>query len=231
MPRRILVLGDSNAWGWVPAVERRPLHRFADGIPWPEAMAARLGDGVRVRVDAVPARTTDLDDPVAAEIFTPLCPDDFNARAHLHAALVRAMPTDLVIVALGTNDLKARFGRAPETIAGSVLALAEDIAAGRPDSAYPPPRVLILGPAPLGPLAPWTEDSFGGQHDAARALGPVLERMAADAGRPLVLAGDVLGGPAHGEDGVHFTEPDHAAMADVLADRIAGILAAPSGAA
>ncbi|SDE20462.1 GDSL-type esterase/lipase family protein [Rhodospira trueperi] len=227
MPRRILVLGDSNAWGWVPAVERRPLHRFADGIPWPEAMAARLGPDVRVRVDAVPARTTDLDDPVAAEIFTPLRPDDFNARAHLPSALVRAMPVDLVIVALGTNDLKARFGRTPETIAGGVLALADDIVGGRPDSAYAPPRVLILGPAPLGPLAPWTEDSFGGRHDAARALGPVLERMAAAAGRPIVLAGDVMGGSAHGEDGVHFTESDHAAMADALVDRVTRLLTAP----
>jgi lysophospholipase L1-like esterase len=231
MPRRILVLGDSNAWGWVPAVERRPLHRFADGIPWPEAMAARLGPDVRVRVDAVPARTTDLDDPVAAETFPPLRPDDFNARAHLPSALVRAMPVDLVILALGTNDLKARFGRAPETIAGSVLALADDITGRRPDSAYPPPRVMILGPAPLGPLAPWTEDSFGGRHDASLALGPILERMAAEASRPLVLAGDVLGGPAHGEDGVHFTESDHETMADALADRAARILVASSGSA
>lgn len=226
MTARVLVLGDSNAWGWVPATERRPLHRFPAGVPWPEALAARLGPGVQVRVDAVPARTTDLDDPVAAEIFTPLRPEDFNGRAHLPSALVKAMPVDLVILALGTNDLKARFDRPPEAIAASVMALAGLITGGAPASVYPPPRVCVVVPAPLGPLAPWTEDSFGGRHEASRQLGPVLARAAQSAGLPAVQVGDALGGPAHGADGVHFTDSDHAALATAIATAVGPTVAA-----
>ncbi|MBB4284640.1 GDSL-type esterase/lipase family protein [Roseospira goensis] len=226
--RTILVFGDSNAWGWVPADERRPLERFAPGVPWPEALAARLGTGTRVLVDAVPARTTDLDDAVSAEVFAPLAPRDFNGRARLPAALVTAGPVDLVVLALGTNDLKTRFARTPEAIADAVVGLADTVHDAAPARAWPAPPVLILAPPPLGPLAPWTADSFGGRQAVSEATGPAVVASAAAHGLPVVEAGAVLGA-AHGVDGVHYTAADHTALADALHAPVRALLEPPGG--
>jgi lysophospholipase L1-like esterase len=225
MTPTVLVFGDSNAWGWVPAGDRGPLVRYPAGVPWPEAMAARLETPPRLCVDAVPARTTDMDDTVSAGIFPPLCPADFNGRAHLPAALVRAMPVDLVILALGTNDMKARFGRPPEAVAKAVLGLAALAGAGGPASVYPPPAVLVLAPPPLGALVPWTGDSFGGREALSRDTGPAVAEAARAAGLAVVEAGAVTGG-THGVDGVHYTKADHAALAEALAPRVSTLLAA-----
>ncbi|KAA5607464.1 hydrolase [Roseospira marina] len=223
MRKRILVFGDSNAWGFVPAVERRPLERYPEGVPWVDALSARLGNGVAVQVDAVPARTTDQDDAVSAEIFTPLRAHDFNGLTHLPAALVKATPADLVILALGTNDLKARFDRSAEAIARSVIGLADMVRTGGAASAYPSPAVLILAPAPIGSLAPWTAESFSGREGVGQALGPAVAAAAEVAGVPVVEAGVVIG-RTHGCDGIHFTEADHAALAQALGVRVEALL-------
>ncbi|MQX35156.1 hydrolase [Roseospira navarrensis] len=228
MPATVLVYGDSNAWGWIPDVERRPLERFPDGVPWPEAMAARLGGAARVRVDALPARTVDRDDTFAAETFPPLAPEAFNGRHHLPGALVRATPVDLVVLALGTNDMKARFARSAGAIAASVLALAAVAGTGGPASAYAPPDVLILAPPPLGPLAPWTRETFAGQEPLSRLVGPAVAAAAVGAGLRVAEAGAITGG-THGVDGVHYTEADHAALAEALATQVDAALAARRG--
>jgi len=223
MTRTVLVFGDSNAWGWVPGESRGPLDRYPDGVSWPEVMAVRLGAAVRVRVDAVPARTTDLDDPVAAGNFPPLSPHDFNGRTHLPAALVKAAPVDIVILALGTNDMKTRFARSPEAIAEAVLALSVLAATGGPASVYPPPSVLILAPPPLGSLAPWTQETFGGRETVSQAVGPAVADACAAAGVPAEQAG-VIVGQTHGVDGVHYTRDDHTALAEAMAARVSTML-------
>jgi len=223
MTRTVLVFGDSNAWGWVPSENRGPLERYPDSISWPEAMAVQLGAAVRVRVDAVPARTTDLDDPVAAGHFPPLKPHDFNGRTHLPAALVKAAPVHMVILALGTNDMKTRFVRSPEAIAEAVQAVSAIAAAGGSASVYPPPSVLILAPPRLGSLVPWTQETFGGREAVSQAVGPAVADASAAAGFPVEQAG-VIVGEAHGVDGVHYSRADHATLAEAMAVRVSAML-------
>ncbi len=116
-PQRILVFGDSNSWGFVPCTATELTTRYDASTRWPTVMAARLGSGVELVEEALSGRTTDLDD---FEIDLPskhLKGAIFNGAKLLPAILASHLPLDLVIIMLGTNDLKARFKRTPQSIA------------------------------------------------------------------------------------------------------------------
>ena len=77
-------------------------------------MACHLGDSVDLLEEALSGRTTDLDD---FEIDLPsvhLKGATLNGTKLLPAILSSHLPLDLVIIMLGTNDLKTRFNRSPQ---------------------------------------------------------------------------------------------------------------------
>src|SRR5260370_41066648 len=62
-PKRILVFGDSNSWGWTPRNDQEPTFRLAKNVRWPGVLADKLGPGSEIIEEALSARTTNLDDP------------------------------------------------------------------------------------------------------------------------------------------------------------------------
>jgi len=62
-PKRILVFGDSNSWGWTPRKDEEPTVRLAKNVRWPGVLAEKLGPGYEIIEEALSARTTNLDDP------------------------------------------------------------------------------------------------------------------------------------------------------------------------
>ena len=63
MTKNILVYGDSNAWGWIPQPQVFPTQRLPKGARWPDILAAHLEPDWDVICDALPERTTTIDDP------------------------------------------------------------------------------------------------------------------------------------------------------------------------
>src|SRR5271154_5896287 len=123
--KRILVFGDSNSWGFAPCAANETTIRYDASTRWPTVMAARLGSAVELVEEALSGRTTDLDD---FEIDLPsahLRGAVFNGAKLLPAILASHLPLDLVIIMLGTNDLKARFKRSPQKIATAAPGLAK----------------------------------------------------------------------------------------------------------
>ena len=86
-------------------------------------MAARLGSGVELIEEALSGRTTDLDDHQIDLPSAHLRGATFNGAKLLPAIVASHLPLDLVIIMLGTNDLKARFKRSPQNIALAALGL------------------------------------------------------------------------------------------------------------
>lgn len=91
--KRILCYGDSNAWGHVPAKGTR----YPDDVRWPGVMAQKLGPDYRVIEDNISGRTTLENDPGLPY----RCGAD-----NLGYSLLAHGPVDLMILALGSNDLK-----------------------------------------------------------------------------------------------------------------------------
>ena len=224
--KRVLVFGDSNSWGFAPCAANDPTTRYDASTRWPTVMAARLGSAFELVEEALSGRTTDLDD---FEIDLPsahLRGATFNGAKLLPAILASHLPLDLVIIMLGTNDLKKRFKRSPQKIAIASLGLARLIAEceGGVATAYPTPKILLIAPPPLGTSFHDPEE-WGGGHEKSLELGSAFRDAAAVANLPFLDAGQVI--TTDGMDGIHFTPEAQVKLGEAVAKKVFLILQNP----
>lgn len=185
----LLCFGDSNCWGWDPQGGRHPAEDR-----WPDRLAKALGQPLRNL--GQPGRTLAFDDAGRGLL---------SARDQWQAALT-ARPAYLVL-ALGINDLAA--GGDPTAIAAALEAYLSDWqAAGRAG------RLILLAPASIPALqGPW-RTLFGDSSRQAPALLP-LWQATATRWQLICLDPSPLLSPS--QDGLHWTQRDHAAIAQALA--------------
>jgi lysophospholipase L1-like esterase len=108
MTKTVLCYGDSLTWGYDPVSLRR--HAYEDR--WPSVLQAALGAAAHVIPEGLNGRTTAFDDHLAD------C--DRNGARVLPTILQTHAPLDLVIIMLGTNDMKS-------VVAGSAFAACQGI--------------------------------------------------------------------------------------------------------
>jgi len=227
-PRRILIYGDSNTWGYEARSDGEPTLRFPADRRWTGILQRELGPGYVVIEDGLNLRTTDLDgEDWPGSVMRP---DTFNGAKHLPASIAANMPIDLVIIMLGTNDLQARYQRSPRQVADAAVALARTVqaSAGGIGTTYPAPKVLIVSPVRIGrmPVEEWGRRYAGGRDKSAGFATAFKE--AADAARiPLFDAAAAIGGAVHGVDGLHLSETDHRKLAKAILPAVQQALNAP----
>ena len=132
--RRILVFGDSNTYGYDPERDGR----YGETERYPCRIQALLGPGWTVIEEGLPGRTAVFDDPVTEG----LC-----GLSYLTPCMMSHAPLDTLVVMLGTNDTKERFGCNAYLIAqgiGRLLKKAADTDAWRDK-----PDILAVCPAPI----------------------------------------------------------------------------------
>jgi lysophospholipase L1-like esterase len=205
--RTILCFGDSNTYGWIPAVGGR----FPRDVRWPGVLGAELGSGWHVIEEGLGGRTTVFDDP--------LMPDR-NGRTYLLPCLLSHDPLDVVVIALGTNDLKVRMAASAADIARGVAVLAELALESRVGPGATPPKVLVLGVPRLGPLDD-RADEIAGAHEKAERMRPYLRTSAAELGVELLELDRLVS--ATEEDGFHLDAAAHRTVGEAVARRIAAM--------
>ncbi|MBB3932131.1 lysophospholipase L1-like esterase [Kaistia hirudinis] len=210
----ILCYGDSNTWGATPQPRRGDFGRFAADVRWPGVLRAHLGAGHTVIEEGLNGRTTCIEDPVEGY--------HKSGTAHLIVALESHQPLDLVIIMLGTNDLKARFAMQPVDVGFGMGKLAE-IALRSP---FGPngtaPEVLLVAPAPFAKLS-WFEEMFTGGTEKSRHLAAEIAINAREKGVHFFDAGSVIS--SSDNDGIHLEADAHATLGKALADQVRSILA------
>lgn len=92
--KTVLCYGDSLTWGYDPLTVGRHPH----GDRWPSVLGAALGPQVNVIAEGLNGRTTAYDDHLADA--------ERNGVKLLPSVLESHKPLDLVILLLGTNDMK-----------------------------------------------------------------------------------------------------------------------------
>lgn len=221
--KRILVFGDSNSWGFMPNPTGDPTKRYDASTRWPCAMISRLGAGFDLIEEGLSARTTNLDDPQFDIPSVHLKGATLNGAKVLPAILASHLPLDLVIIMLGTNDLKVRFNRSASEIAQAVISLAGviDDCKGGVATVYGSPQVLVVAPPPLGTEFRDPAQWEGGVKKSLE-LGSVLRDAAAGAKLPFFNAGEVIS--TDGRDGVHFSAESHRKLGEAIAERVLQIL-------
>lgn len=193
MSRTILCFGDSNTHGTKPMPDLNGAGRFDHDARWPSVMGRALGPDYEVIAEGHPGRTTVLDDPMEGEYR--------NGLRILPALLESHKPLDLVIVKLGTNDLKNCFHVSAADIAFFLDRLIRLIRAAGAGPEGGAPKVLVIAPPPIlevGCLA----EMFSGGAAKSHALAAAIQAMTTRLDAGFFDAGEVIA--VSPIDGIHY---------------------------
>lgn len=210
----IVCYGDSNTWGAAPLKTRADLARFALADRWPSVMGEKLSGGHTVIAEGLNGRTTVHDDPADGGPVK-------NGLRFLPVVLESHAPIDLVIIKLGTNDLKTRYSVPAYDIADSAGRLVDLVLASKNAPAKAPPKVLLVSPAPIAGLT-WLADMFEGGEEKSRKLGAEMKRVADERGIPFLDAGTVI--RSSPIDGIHLDKDGQRALGEAIAAKVNAIL-------
>lgn len=135
--KTILCYGDSNTWGYNPdGSGRYPKH-----IRWTGVLQQELGESFDIISEGLNGRTTVWDDPVRGEYR--------NGKKYLLPCLHTHKPIDLVILFLGSNDLKPQFNVSSIEIAQGVEMLVNIIKKSETGPNMTSPEILVIIPPPI----------------------------------------------------------------------------------
>ena len=207
----IVVFGDSNTWGSDPATGGR----LPRPQRWPSVLQRELGPDFEVIAEGLRGRTTVHDDPIE--------PYRCGADA-LPPCLMSHAPVDLLILALGCNDLKKRFSLSAFDVAeGAARLIFLARAYGEaPDGR--PPKILLIAPPPVAKLSAYAE-MFEGSAEKSRLLGERYRAVAEQEGVAFLDAGAVI--RCSDLDGIHYEADQHELLGRSAAKAVRNALVAP----
>lgn len=207
--KRVLCYGDSNTWGSDPETG----DRFGEEVRWTGVLGQALGDGYRIVEEGLPGRTTVRDDEIEGA--------HKNGRTYLTPCLESHRPLDLVVLMLGTNDLKARFAASASDIAQGAGVLVDRIRRSEagPDGGVP--EVLLVAPPAVGRLTEMAE-MFEGSEAKSKRFPEHYRRAAEQRGCDFLDASTVI--VSSDLDGIHFEADEHRELGEAVAAFVRGIL-------
>ncbi len=213
MDKRILCFGDSNTWGAIPLSEAR----YPSDVRWTGVLQTLLGSGWAVIEEGYSGRTSVWDDPIEGKM---------SGLHYLVPCLDSQAPLDLVVLMLGTNDTKERFGCCAETIATGMNRLIAAVRAMN-SAAQPVPHVLLISPILMSaeyvhtPLLGY----FGsGCVEKTQGFALAYEAVAAQNGCFFLDAAKAAGPSPR--DGCHMEPEAHAALGMAIYEKIREIFPA-----
>ena len=229
--KTVLCYGDSNTWGYNPRGGR-----FDYTTRWPTVMAALLNRGSTgadensgpvpgmpgtsgdcpywVVEEGLNGRTTCLEDPIEG---------DRNGLRQLMPILRSHRPLDLVIVMLGTNDLKRRFNPSPYEISQGAQLVAKAVLASECGHDDGQPAVLLVCPAPITDAPAFAQIIDPNALEISRKLAVHYRVCAVECGAAFFDAGSVIGASSP-VDGIHWEAEDHRRFAEAMAKQVRELL-------
>jgi lysophospholipase L1-like esterase len=201
----ILCYGDSNTFGWDPEKARRP----ETDERWPGVLAKELGNGYHVVEEGLPGRTTVFYDPVM---------DLISGLDYLYPCLYSHQPLDIIIIMLGTNDLKYMFNASAfdfslglERIIKTAIHFASDLSEMHP-------KLFLISPVHIiDPKAQFI-DMFRDAEKKSLELAAHVKMLADKYGTLYLNAADIIKpSPA---DGIHFNIAAHKVLGEHVARMI-----------
>lgn len=193
--KKILIYGDSNTWGQNGFSKRHSID-----LHWASILSDLLGNEYKV-----------IPSGLCARIAGDFEPKDYrNGKSHFEVIYRTESPVDILIVALGTNDLKDRFSRTAEQITNDILwygMKAEELRYDNgPESTIE--KVLYIAPPNL-------DEGVEDFSKAVRLQANVSDRLLGLT-KNLVVASDLK----MSEDGLHFSKQAHEEMGRIVFKKI-----------
>lgn len=207
MKKTIVCFGDSNTHGYDSSTGGR----FDDSRRYPCLLAHYLGDDYLVREEGLSGRTTVFDDPLF---------EGLSGLSVISPCLLTHEPVDLLLIMLGTNDTKERFGVNAENIAKGLERLTRKAMATAGAWRGDTPNILLIAPPPIDPAYETTfvaNEMGHGCAEKSRELAFYYERTAQLIGCHFLDAGQIPGMHMHPNDFMHLDADSHARLAKQLA--------------
>lgn len=209
--RSVLCFGDSNTHGQVPG--GTPLERYGVKIRWPGVMAEQLGPNWNVIEEGLSGRTTVYEDPIEGK--------HKSGRLYLRPCVQSHAVLDLIIIMLGTNDLKIRFNQTAPEVAMGIGCLIHDIKELAPGPHGNVPEIMVVSPPPmLDNIKEW-ETVFKGGQAKSHELALEFEKIADSLEVHFFDAGSVI--HCHPADGFHIDDNAHNILGKALAAEVEAI--------
>lgn len=210
MKKTIICFGDSNTYGYDPV----SFGRLDENKRWPQVLAYKLGDAYHVIEEGLCGRTTAFNDPLN---------ESLSGLDYITPCLLSHGPVDLLIIMLGTNDTKERFGATAENITNGLKRLvlkAKATDCWRDNS----PSILLIAPAPID--AEYDAAMFNGEmgtgcSEKSYALAPLYKALAHTLNCYFLDA--KLFAKVHPNDYMHIDETGHSALAIAIKNTISSL--------
>jgi lysophospholipase L1-like esterase len=202
--KRILCYGDSNTWGYDPISKGR----FADHIRWSGVLSGILGNGYTVIEEGLGGRTTVWEDPIEGYK---------SGVKYLIPCLQSHSPLDLVIIMLGTNDLKKRFSLSAYDIAQGAGVLVQTVLQSQAGPADTAPEILLLCPPKATKLTDFAQLFEGAEAKSAK-FPEEFARVARELKCPLLDTTAVV--VTSQADGIHIEAGQHQRLGEAVAQKV-----------
>lgn len=202
---RILCFGDSNTWGADP----REDVRYSANVRWTGLLQEKLGNDFEIIEEGLCGRTTVLDDPKE---------EGRNGLTYLKPCLQTHDPIDMVILMLGTNDLKERFNLSAEDIAGNIEKLVLVIKELGLDKDGNPPKIILISPALVNEHVSEFMEGMSGAEEKSKQFAKYFEQVAKRYDCEFIDIAQYV--QPSKVDGCHLEEEAHTKIAEVLSEKV-----------
>lgn len=206
---KVLCYGDSNTHGQKP--DRTGRHE--PNVRWTGQLQNLLGDKYYVIEEGLGSRTTNLEyDRKPGR----------NGKTYLAPCLHSHDPLDIVMIMLGTNDLKIEYRRSSEAIADAISELIDAVGMYGETKTGKIPKIVIISPIEIDDQAPKFSELYTGSYDRESAveskkLSKAIKNIAEEHEAIFLDAATVA---RAGEDGIHIDEISQKPLAELVAKTI-----------
>lgn len=209
MKKHIVCFGDSNTHGYKAVTGGR----FDEEDRWPRILQEQLGNDYLVIEEGLSGRTTCFDDPIH---------EGLSGLDYIYPCLMSHEPVDLLIIMLGTNDTKERFGVSPACIGLGMKRLVAKAKATVDAWAAGGPRILIVCPKSIDKEYEDTEIALTmgrGCAEKSAGLPSEYQKIADLMGCAFFDANTVVTENNH-VDYMHLTDEGHRQLAGALSELV-----------
>ena len=210
--KNVLCYGDSNTFGYNPETGER----FTTDERWTCLLQNTLGSSYRIIEEGLGGRTTVFNDDIMLHR---------SGREYLIPCIQSHQPLDLVVVMLGTNDLKVLFSPTAFDIGRGMEELVKILKNPYNWDFLAVPKILVVSPIHVAPsvINGWLGEHFGVPSiEMSRNLAAHYEKIAATYDADFLDASKYA--KASDLDGIHLDAANHRTLAAALAQKVKKIL-------
>lgn len=209
---KILCYGDSNTWGYISGSDHQ---RYGKSERWTGILSNLLGDKFEIIEEGLNSRTLISNDTRPGK-------EGKNGYEYLIPCLDTHDPIDLVVLMLGTNELKATYNKSANEIGEIFESYFVKVILNRKSQMYNRyPQLLIVVPPVVNENAQYCQNNnkYLGASLKSEKLSNIYKEIA-EKNNCYFLDNDGL---ETGIDGVHLTKESHKKLAENLKDKISKI--------